>query len=421
MSFSRKLHKESEGWVKANLIDSETRDRILSHYPVRTLSLEAVLLFCAALFVGCSLFLFIAHNWAYLGQTVQFCTVISVLIAIFVFRDFMDFKDQHLAARALDLLSGLAGGVGIWLTAQIFHIGGHFPNGLWLWAVMVIGLAWFRRENTLIYLGLGLTFYWQIQEYYSFYTSGLSAPLLLGSLGILIHCQRLWESLLLPYVASVHIFLSHLVFFYGHRKVYGEHEPACLFLLLVLLCLARQLLLNEDEEWPQRTSLLYRLLSIALFLFSFKDLASLFLFYHFENPLSSALVLLYSILVLVFFAKALKTNRFSPEPRVVFPSIVFLIWLSGTIVQMGAGKFYVGPYMAFVSTIAFFLLGLFLLRYGAEKRSSGTMQEGLALLVLLAIARYIEYFGEYLDGSIFFFMLACILIWASRKMRINPE
>ena len=61
-------------------------------------------------------------------------------------------------------LGGLMYGASIMLIAQIYHIGEHFPDGIFWWALGVLPLALLLRSNLIMALATALAYLWFFVE-----------------------------------------------------------------------------------------------------------------------------------------------------------------------------------------------------------------------------------------------------------------
>ena len=141
---------EITGWVGDGIITPVQRELILERYGLDDEAMQSrkshhgtILLTLAALFTGVALLLIIGENWERMGRWVKFALVLAGVIAAHGGGLYFHLRGRGGYARALFFLGSMFYGGGIWLTAQIFHIDAHYPNGVLAWClgVLPIGLT----------------------------------------------------------------------------------------------------------------------------------------------------------------------------------------------------------------------------------------------------------------------------------------
>ncbi|MBW1792639.1 MAG: DUF2157 domain-containing protein [Deltaproteobacteria bacterium] len=141
------LCKEVATWVGKGIISTEQAESICSGYGVDYHNMSRrsygyhVLLGFGCLFIGLSLITLVGANWDDIPRAIR----MSGLIALTLGANLMGLsKFRHnktSAAVAWFLMGGLFYGASIMLIAQIYHIGEHYPDGIFWWAMGVLPVA----------------------------------------------------------------------------------------------------------------------------------------------------------------------------------------------------------------------------------------------------------------------------------------
>ena len=140
------LRGELDGWVADGLIGQDHADAIRGRYPDPQPGLPwGTIIFSGlgAVIVGLGVILLLAYNWQAMPKAAKLGIVFAALAAahgsgLSIFLR----KRNPAVGESLCLLGTMLFGAGIWLVAQIYHIDEHFPNGLLLWALGALGMAW---------------------------------------------------------------------------------------------------------------------------------------------------------------------------------------------------------------------------------------------------------------------------------------
>ena len=106
------------------------------------------------------LILVVGENWALIPRLVKLGTWAAIQVALLfgAFRLGLRFPDRAYLSDALSLVAGgwVLGGIA--LVSQIYHLDSRPANGLWLWIVLVLPMAWvLRTRGTAAALFVALT------------------------------------------------------------------------------------------------------------------------------------------------------------------------------------------------------------------------------------------------------------------------
>ena len=142
MTVNEPIEKSLSAWQAAGVIDADTAARIRA-FESQQASMERlrwpvlVALGLGGLVICAGVLLFVAAHWDELSPGERF-TVVVLLTAIFpVLGAFATPRFPALATR-LFAVGTVTTGAGIFMTAQIFNLEEHWPNGILLWALAAL-------------------------------------------------------------------------------------------------------------------------------------------------------------------------------------------------------------------------------------------------------------------------------------------
>ncbi len=164
------MAQEVEDWVRDGLIESAQGEAILARYNIQLKDAHGtslgyyVLTALAALFVGLALILIVSHNWDEIPRLTRMLLLFFITLAVNLqgMRLLLGGRDK---AGVLWLFFGsICYGATIMLIAQIYHIGEHFPDGIFYWALGVLPLIFITQSRLIALLCLVLATTWAIVE-----------------------------------------------------------------------------------------------------------------------------------------------------------------------------------------------------------------------------------------------------------------
>ncbi len=168
--FKKDMAQEVEDWVRDGLIESAQGEAILARYNIQLKDAHGtslgyyVLTALAALFVGLALILIVSHNWDEIPRLTRMLLLFFITLAVNLqgMRLLLGGRDK---AGVLWLFFGsICYGATIMLIAQIYHIGEHFPDGIFYWALGVLPLIFITQSRLIALLCLVLATTWAIVE-----------------------------------------------------------------------------------------------------------------------------------------------------------------------------------------------------------------------------------------------------------------
>jgi len=140
----RWLHEQLAAWQSAGLIDSAQAEALAARHPLPEAGRAwGQIIFSAigAVVAGLGIVLFFAYNWEAIPKFAKLALVFGAIAAAHGAGIWAGRRQPHLA-EGLHALGTMLFGAGIWLVAQAYHIDEHYPNGLLLWSLGALALAW---------------------------------------------------------------------------------------------------------------------------------------------------------------------------------------------------------------------------------------------------------------------------------------
>jgi uncharacterized membrane protein len=292
LSFPKDLEEHVELWVKEGIIDAGQKDRILARYelfkeaeqkagPGKLIATVSVL---GAILVGVGFILFIASNWSLLPKWGKLCIVFSSMFVSYGIGFYLRYEKESYpkVGASLILLGALIFGAGIFLTAQMYHITVHYPNGPLMWGLAVLPLAYLLKFKSLVSLAILDLLVWlgmeaSLRLSYAHYGAALSMPVLflmagasLWGIGLM---HRDWQALRVlssPFVIIGSLVALSAQFFlsFGIFDMQDGSNDLMIFYLgaaVLLLLAATKRCLSEAKEpgWLPETLALFGLIVIA--------------------------------------------------------------------------------------------------------------------------------------------------------------
>ncbi len=203
----RWLFDELDAWVNEGIIEDHHAEAIRARYPTSEEGLSwGRIVFGAAgsILIGLGVILFFAFNWSAMPKIAKLAVIFTALIASHGAALMMK---RPALRETLHVLGTMFFGSGIWLVAQIYHLEEHYPNGVFVWALGALALAWVLPSVPQAMMASFLLLLWQWFEAMTFHTPLFFAPLivLLGTvpLAVLQRSRVLTAAGLLSFILSL--------------------------------------------------------------------------------------------------------------------------------------------------------------------------------------------------------------------------
>lgn len=440
------LASDAASWVKKGIVTEHQAEQILGLYGT---SLRAgqgrsigyyMLLSLAALFVGLAVILLVSANWSEIPRAVRMGSLVLLTLTTNLAGIRCYSKGKIHPARLLLFLGSLFYGASVFLIAQIYHLGEHFPDGVFYWIVGILPLAFLVQSILLMLLATVLALTWLSMEgslgflpvfYPLFAAAGLFFAFrvresvlvfLLTIVGCVFYGELLTsrltsKSYLLFDFQTEHLFFTagaFLILYTLGKCIEGfvdspaiRNYGAALRLWSMRFGLILMLILSFEQPWSQ---LLRRAPSAAGFALSWSILVAIAVgagSYLLARPVreeselapDATTRLLSGVIYTCFFvAVALFVN--SPYARVDS-------WAASSIPTV----------FQLCTNLLILASGIWLIVRGHERASSTYFYSGVLLLLITALFRYFDLIGEYVGGAIVFLVASAALFLAARYWR----
>jgi len=424
--FKKDMAKEVEDWVRQGLIESAQGEAILARYSIQLKDAHGtslgyyVLTALAALFVGLALILIVSHNWDEIPRLTRMLLLFFITLTVNLQGMRLLLKGRDKAGVLWLFFGSICYGATIMLIAQIYHIGEHFPDGIFYWALGVLPLIFITQSRLIALLCLVLATTWAIVEtntgffpasYPLFLVAGIwlswvrkdSALLFMGGLTGLVF----WFNLLLAWVGGD----------WYEFEVIIDQIPATITLGLLLTGFAWWLTRRSDHRLHNYGQVLHLWLMrggvILLLILSFNDAWR-------ELASEDYLFGLFALLLLFFggvagFYLARPSGGNASGPLLINALFFFLAFLW---IHLGNVN---DDILAIATNLMLVVTGVWLIRRGIDEAITHFFYTGVGVLLLTALFRYFDLIGDYIGGAILFMIAATVLFGAARYWRSHMQ
>lgn len=410
------LAQEIALWVQDKIISVEqaelicSRYRIDYHHQTRRSYGYFILITLGYLFMGLSLITLLSANWDNIPRLLRMTGVIALTLAVNIMGINQAQKGKDTVAVGYFFLGGLFYGASIMLIAQIYHIGEHYPDGVFWWVVGVLPIALLMRSSMLMLLSAGLAYIWFfIESALHFYP--YLFPLFLISLGW--HCFRIKQSntIFLLLVAGICFWVEYSVSWLLGGMSYFEFGPENILLVpgifiafygLSVLWINRKNTMLCDygtllNVWALRFTIFF------LLIFSFEEPWNELLTEHWEMFYSTMGI---AMILILFSIGMLITSKQSIIPIIFFS--FFYIAVFGLILTNR--KENLALPLQVTDNILLVVSGIWLIVQGIQKGISHYFFIGVLTILVTGLLRYIDLVGDYIGATVLFALFAVILL-----------
>jgi uncharacterized membrane protein len=416
------MHKEARGWVEDGIISDSQAEAICRRYGIDYHDQTQhsfgyyVLIALGYLFIGLAVIVLIGENWEDIPRAVRMGGLIGLTllcngIGLNTWR-----QDKPATAVLWFFLGGLMYGASIMLIAQIYHIGEHYPDGIFWWALGVLPVALLLRSNLIMALAATLAFIWFFVE------SGLGFypwlfPLFL--LALARHNLRIKPSIILflVLIAGLGIFLEYTVAWLIGEQARFDFGPEN-----VVIGAAIFVLYHGLAEWlsqhPEHYLADY---GMALKLWTLRfSILGLFIF-SFEEPWHELLQARWDdhglvITVSVFFSGlaiglAYLANRSILK---IASTLAFVVVYLAALTAVMNVTVQHSTALQVADNVVLVMTGVWLIVHGIRAGVTHYFYLGVFTVLLTGLLRYMDLVGDYIGAAILFAVFAAILLVSAR-------
>lgn len=421
----RDLAKEATLWVKDSVISENQASTICQRYGIDYHDQQShtygyyVLITLGYLFIGLSLITLIGANWEDFPRGLRMGGVIAITVFFNLLGAHQFRKNNDNAAIGWFFLGSLCYGASIMLIAQIYHIGEHYPDGIFWWAMGVLPLALLLRSTTLMLLTATLAFIWFFVEadldyYPTFFPVFLAA--------FAWHLFRVKQSQILFLVLASGV---ALVFEYSlawsfsaphHFDFEIEHVAAVGALFVAYYGIAKWLVSQANPYYQDYGTLLgvwaLRFSIVVLLIFSFEEMWKEFMDERWRNP-----ILIISLGLVFSALSVLLAYRGTRSLLLTLSTLSFaLFYLIALFAMIYLPQDY-SLQMQIYTNLVLIIAGIWLIAQGIHGGISHYFYLGVLTIMLTGLLRYIDFVGDYVGAAILFAVFAGILLGVARFWR----
>lgn len=311
-------------------------------------------------------------------------------------------------------------GVGIWLTAQIYHLDDRFPNGVLLWAAGALPYLIIFKLKPFVVFCSSLVCLWLSFEL-DFSRSGtlFLYPLFLGVFFLALRKQDFgFYSAFFP-ALSLFLWVENLTLWKF------DTGPANRPLLLhIILFLFAAFALTEGKRAADRTEHLrhglLKMLLALLLLITYEEplrhLLNMNRYYTKElSPaLFAALLALYGIIQFSVLSQIKKISLTMKTLLTAYTVLIFFFLCRFLLGQDHGLTLFLTDAMLLLTNITALAAAIMLIGKGIRENCSGSFYMGICYMILLAMCRYFDLIGGYLGGA-FAFAMSGLILYASAR------
>lgn len=423
------LAAEAKSWVDEGLVSQEQAERILARYGARLPDGRErsagyyVLISLAALFGGLALLVLVSANWDQIPRHLRMAGLVLVTLTFHGLGLRSWGRGKGSLALVWFFLGCLAYGTTIFLIAQIYHLGEHYPDGIFWWAAGSLPFALLTGSLPIALLSAALSGAWLIAEASESFLP--TAWPVLGA-GLAYYCLRLRHSklLFLILVASGTLWLELLIDQWVGKYESGpsnELLPLSLGLFALYHGWGRHWEdRRESGEWAEYGAVL-RLWAVRLGIV-------LLLVFGFEGPWQGVLELRYTypawvvggtVTVLVGVATMWRFALLAAPERArrwwaVWCHVGAFTTLVAISLLTTSDHDYLAVPLQVMTNLMTMGVGIWLIVVAIEDGLSHYFYAGVGIILVTALLRYVDLVGDYVGAALLFFVFSLILFGAAR-------
>lgn len=414
------LCMEVAGWVEDKIITTEQAESICSRYGVDYYNMSRrtygyrILVGFGCLFIGLALITLVGANWDEIPRAIRMSGLIVLTLGANLLGLVYFQQDKTSKAVALFFIGGFFYGASIMLIAQIYHIGEHYPDGIFWWSIGVLPVGILLESTMIMMLAACLGFIWFfVESSMNFYPtlfpvflialfwhlrrghqSNILFIVLIAGLGTWAESSLAWlisdEVGFRPGAENVVLGVDLFIVFHGLSKWMEKSKHNVLGDYGTLLGL-----------WTLRFSI------ITMLVFSFEEPWQALIKAQWSLPgMAITMSLLFATLAIWLSYR----SRKSIMPTVAFALIINISLVAVQLVE--------NPENALVfqaaDNILLVVVGIWFIIQGIQNNISLYFYTGVFAILAIGLLRYIDLVGNYVGASILFAVLAAVLLLAAK-------
>lgn len=159
--YRAQLARDLDDWVAEGLVPPQNRAAILAHVDRdQRFGLSAILGLLGAALIVAAVLSFIAANWQGLDKLPRLAVLLGSLWTAIGLAAWTRLRRLDAATEALLLVATGIFGASIWFVGQTYHLSGGVEDGLMLWTLGALALAWLASSPTVMTAAFLLAMAW---------------------------------------------------------------------------------------------------------------------------------------------------------------------------------------------------------------------------------------------------------------------
>ena len=426
------LAVEASTWVDNRLITVEQARAICRLYGIdydairNHSSAYRILVVLGFLFVGLSLITLIGANWDAIPRAARMTGLLVLTAGTHGWALHLHRSDKSGAAAGLFFLGNLFYGASIILIAQIYHLGEHIPDGVFVWALGSLPFAVLLCNPWLTVLSGVLALVWFFLEiatgFLSATLSVMAFPVFLIAELYVLARGRANILLFLMFLASLVLWFETvlaMIWTDGRNPLEYSSEHAFVVFALFILAYAVGHWLHRKESAKARD------LGAVLSLWTLRFALLALLVLSFESPWERLLaadwdhqVSMWAVAAAIA-AAALWIGSKARNFRLLLGITVVCGATMIAVIATGAAT--AAVYFQVITNVALVAAGIGLIFLGTSGGISHYYFLGVATILLTAFMRYADLIGDYVDSAVLFIGLAGVLLGAARYWKYRSR
>lgn len=424
------LISEVRQWIEDGVIDRSQGENILSRYDT---SLEdkghqsfgySILIGLAIFSMGLALLLLISHNWDEIPRAFRMLVLVALTLGLngwgirCMAKGLIQIGKRWLFAGAISY------GASIMLIAQIYHLGEHFPDGLFWWALGVLPVALLTASRLLHLLLWSLATLWFFAEArygmpwtYPFFLLALTWQLWRGTPSRVLAAALVWSATLwlhCLYSVSHSYFLSEPLGRHDVLDFTQGHLVVDMAMGLLIYGLSQVLATRGSAWWRDMATIInlwmLRGALLLLFIFSYQEVWGEVIG-RLDRYSDAFWYLLAADVALLALAP------FISLPRQISVGLAALT-INGLLLSAWLWRLdSIELALAITTNLILLASGIRLILRGVEIHAGYLFYTGVMVVLLQAVLRYLDVMGDYITGAVLFLIAGGILFMAARFWR----
>lgn len=426
----RDLASEIQLWIDDDLITAAQGENIALRYGVKPGAADTqsfdylVLMILGFTFLGVSAIILLSHNWEQIPRAVRVGGLLATMLGVNLYAWHQHRRANDPLATGLFMLGALLYGASIMLVAQIYHLGEHFPDGIFWWALGILPMALLMCSVSLLMLSAVLANTWMIVDSISgVFAIGFIVFIVAMYVFLRFIKPSLWIafSLAISFVLYVQYATSHLLDVSRFGNAGAENVITGAASLLILFSLSGWLSTRPRASARDYALLLkiwlLRVIAVSLIIFTFAWPWRRLLTSNWDKPQMLMLTIsaMCALSVGIWFASRRAGYRGIITPVLGIGLIASSALTVGNDYGTGLLTLEHDPVFHQIAVcLSLLLFCIYLIVHGIRQSTTHFFYTGVGLILVFATTRYFDLIRDYISTSILFVVSALVLMIAAR-------